>query len=68
MTTKKINLNIQGMHCGSCAKMIELELEDKAEKTNIDATTGKATIEFDDDKTSEKEIKNIILKIGYKIK
>ena len=59
--TKKIKLNIQGMHCGSCAKMIEMELEEK-----VDSISGKAEIDFDDDKISESEIKDIILKMGYK--
>ena len=49
------------MHCGSCAKMIEMELEEK-----VDSISGKAEIDFDDDKISESEIKDIILKMGYK--
>ncbi len=57
----KLKLNIQGMHCGSCAKMIEMELEEK-----VDSISGKAEIDFDDDKISESEIKDIILKMGYK--
>ncbi len=66
--TKKIKLNIQGMHCGSCAKMIEMELEEKVNKIKVDSISGKAEIDFDDDKISESEIKDIILKMGYKIK
>ncbi|MEK6859742.1 MAG: heavy-metal-associated domain-containing protein [Nanoarchaeota archaeon] len=64
---KKINLNIKGMHCASCSKLIKSELEDKGVKANIQ-DTGKALIEFDDKKISEQQIKDIITELGYKAK
>jgi len=66
--TKKLKLDIQGMHCQSCAKMIEIELEEKVNNIKINSVSGKAEMDFDEDKISEKEIKNIIFKMGYKIK
>ena len=63
---QKIKLIIKGMHCGSCAKMIEMELEDKVNMISINVEKGYADIEFDEKKISEDEIKKIITKLGYK--
>jgi copper chaperone CopZ len=62
----KIKINIAGIRSNSCSKMIELELEDKVKKIQVDSGTGKADIDFDESKINEKEIKNIILGLGYK--
>jgi copper chaperone CopZ len=59
---------IKGMHCNSCAMMIENELEDRGIKSKIDFANEKAEVEFDEKKISEKEIKKIIEKLGYNIK
>jgi len=64
--TKKIFL-IEGMHCTSCAKLIETELQNKVNSIKVDFERGKAFIDFDVDKISETRIKNIISKMGYKV-
>lgn len=63
---KKIKLTIEGMHCASCAKLIEMELKDKVKNISVNYETGNTIIEFDNNKISEDEIKNIIIKAGYK--
>lgn len=63
---KKIKLTINGMHCASCSKLIEIELKDKVKNISVNYETGNAIIEFDNNKISEDEIKNIIIKAGYK--
>ncbi len=63
----KIVLKIKGMHCESCAKLIESELEDDANKIKIDVKSGKAEIEFDEGRTSEKEIREKIKSRGYRV-
>lgn len=63
---KKI-FNIKGMHCASCSKIIEMELEGKVISSNIDPKSGKAIIDFDEKKISEKQIAEIITKAGYKV-
>ena len=55
------------MHCPSCSKIIEMELEGKVNSSNIDPKSGKAIIDFDDKKISEKKIIEIITKAGYKV-
>ena len=64
----KITLNIKGMHCASCSKIIEMELEDKIKKISVNHETGKAVINFDEKKISEKEIIDFINKLGYKVR
>ncbi len=61
----KKTFNIKGMHCSSCAKLVESELEDKVKKIQVDAVKGIAIVEFDERKISEKEICNIIVNLGY---
>jgi copper chaperone CopZ len=58
---------ISGMHCESCAKMIELELEGKVNSIKIDYKTGKAEIDFHETSISEAQIKKIINDLGYKV-
>lgn len=65
---KKIKLEIEGMHCASCGKLIEMELKDKVNKINIDSSKNTAEIDFDEKKINEKQIIEIITKLGYKAK
>ena len=48
---KKI-LKIKGMHCKSCEMLIKSELEDIGVKAEIEYSSGKAIVEFDESKTS----------------
>lgn len=65
---KKI-FKIQGMHCASCATMIDLDLEDL--KGIISAKTDYAkselSVEYDENLISEKEIIASIKKSGYSV-
>jgi Cu+-exporting ATPase len=47
---KKINLDIDGMHCGSCAILIEQTLRDKAgiQSANVNFSAEKASVVFDE--------------------
>ncbi len=65
MTKKK--LKITGMHCISCAMNIDGELEDtegvKCSNTNYAKEV--TEVEFDEEKLDEKQIIEIIKKVGY---
>ena len=61
---KKINLKIKGMHCSSCAKLIVSELEDKVAKLKVE-DNGNASVEFDEKRITEQQIKDIIKELGY---
>jgi len=63
---KRITINIEGMHCEACKKLIEMELTEKVEKVSVDLKNNKATVNFDVNKISKKEIIEIINQLGYK--
>ncbi len=65
---KKITLSILGIHCSSCVEIIRMNLEDQVKSFKANVLTGVSEIEFDEKKTSEKEIRNSIIKSGYKLK
>lgn len=60
----KTNLNIKGVHCSSCTKLIVMELQDKVKSVKVEEN-GKATIDFDEKKISLQQIKDIIKEAGY---
>jgi sulfite exporter TauE/SafE/copper chaperone CopZ len=63
---KKI-FKIKGMHCNSCAYLIENELKDKVNHISASYSKEQAEIDFDENNISENEIKEIIEKIGYEV-
>lgn len=64
---KKVTLPIQGMHCAGCAIAIEtLAKGDKAVKSAVaNYANEKATIEFDEKKTTLEKIAQNIARGGY---
>lgn len=62
-----MKFKIKGMHCNSCAQLIEKGLEDKVKSISASYSKGEADIDFDKDKISEKEIENVIKDLGYEI-
>ncbi|MBU2523076.1 MAG: sulfite exporter TauE/SafE family protein [Nanoarchaeota archaeon] len=65
---KSLNLKIRGMHCNSCASLIEKNLKDRVEKVSVSYSDENAKIDFRDNKISEKEIFDEIGKLGYHVK
>lgn len=65
---KKINLDIEGMHCSSCAMNIDFDLEDlegvKTAKTNY--AKQKCEVEFDENKITIEKVLKQVGKTGYK--
>ena len=64
--TKK-TFKIDGMHCTSCALLIESDLEDAGVTAVCNYAKQTLTVEFDDNKIDEKRIKDVVLKAGYQI-
>lgn len=56
---------IEGMNCASCAKMIELDLEDAGIKASCNYSQGLLEV---DKNTQEDNLRKILKKNGYKIK
>lgn len=67
---KKIKIQIEGIHCGSCKTLIETEVNalEGVKNINIDSKTGECSVEFDDQKISQTKIFETIEKLNYKVK
>ena len=65
---KKIKLNIEGMHCASCALNIERSLLKifGVKKASVILMLKKGMVECEDS-TSEEELKKAVAKVGYKV-
>lgn len=65
---KKILLNIEGMHCSSCAMSIDFDLEDlkgiNEARTNY--AKQKCEVEFNENKITIEEVLKQVQKTGYK--
>jgi len=55
------------MHCTSCALLIESDLEDAGVKATCSYAKQTLTVEFDETKIGEKNIKDVVAKAGYQI-
>jgi copper chaperone len=65
MTTK--TYKVDGMHCTSCALMIESDLEDVGVKATCNYPKQTLTVEYDEGNVSEKDIENTVKNSGYRI-
>ena len=64
---EKIELNIEGMHCGSCAVGIQMLTSqmDGVSSANVDYEKKKGIFEFDPAKASKDAIIKAIAELGY---
>ena len=65
---EKITLDIQGMHCGSCAVGIQMLTSqmDGVKSAEVSYDGKKGVFEFDPAKTSKDKIIKAIEELGYK--
>ena len=65
---KNINLKITGMHCASCAVIINkaLEKKDGVKSANVNFSLAKASVEFDEKKIKREDLIKIVQDVGYK--
>ena len=66
--TKKIQLNIEGMHCDSCAIGIQMVLQNTEGvlKSFVDYEKKLAEVEFDENKIKVENIIKAIEELNYK--
>ncbi|MGB0757346.1 MAG: heavy metal translocating P-type ATPase [Patescibacteria group bacterium] len=64
---KKIQLNIEGMHCASCVAHIEGDLKKKegVKSARVNFATETGQVEFDESQVSQEDIVQTIKKTGY---
>ena len=65
---EKAFLKVVGMYCTSCKPIVEKQLknEQAIKKIDIDYMTDSVTVEFDPSLISNREIKEMLEKSGYK--
>lgn len=63
----KRRFHITGMHCVSCSLLIEGELSDTGVEATCNYAGGYVDVFWDEKKVKEKEIINIITKLGYAV-
>jgi len=63
----KIEMNIEGMHCGGCATGIQMvtEMMDGVSSSFVDLNGKKGTFEYDASKVKPDAIIGEIAKLGY---
>lgn len=66
---RTIKFKVGGLHCESCKVLIETEVDILEGVLNVDLNynTKECKVEFDDEKTSEKDIFKSIKKLNYRI-
>jgi len=64
---KKVTLQVSGMHCASCAVIINKTLVKKegVKDANVNFSTSKATVEFDESKLQENDLIAAVKSAGY---
>ena len=69
MAAKKVQFNIEGMHCGSCAAGIKMVLDstDGVLKSSADYAQKSGEVEFDEEKVKWETIVKAIEELGYKV-
>lgn len=65
---EKLELNIEGMHCGSCAIGIQMLTSQMngVQSASVDYEAKKGMFEYDPTKTSKEAIVKAIEELGYK--
>ena len=67
---KQVDFTVEGMTCAACESHITHAVNELEGVLNIQTSfeTGNTTVEFDDSKTSEKEIEDAIRSTGYVVR
>ncbi len=66
---KKIDLNISGMHCASCAVLVDRSLKKLpgVKRSNVNYSTSRASIEYDETKVGKDKFIEKIKELGYSV-
>ena len=62
---KNETVNIKGMHCSSCASLIEGALKDEGVTAKVNVLKNEAKVSYDEKKINLKQIIQIIKDEGY---
>jgi copper chaperone CopZ len=69
MATETLNLRVQGMTCGNCARSVEKKLASTpgVTKVTVDLEGAAATVEYDVDLVQPEVITNAVRDLGYDV-
>lgn len=67
--SKTVTIKVEGMHCGGCSTSVEKKLKATAgvEEVKVSYETGEAWIKYDDQKTDEAKLREVIKSTGFKV-
>ncbi|MBS3075375.1 copper-translocating P-type ATPase [Candidatus Pacearchaeota archaeon] len=67
---QKLNLSVNGMHCQSCVTLLTkgIQKDPGVKNVNVNYATEKAFVEFDESKTNQDKIIQIVSGLGYSAK
>lgn len=63
----KKTYKVNGMHCNSCAMVIESDLEDAGVTAKVSYANETLDVDFDEKKVNEEKIKSVVKSAGYSI-
>jgi copper chaperone CopZ len=66
MATGKHIFRVDGMHCGSCALLIDDTLEDLPGVTSAQTKKGQSTVELDATQSGPQDVIRAIEELGYR--
>ena len=66
--SKSVTIKVEGMHCGGCSSSVEKKLKatEGVEEVRVSFEKGEAWVKFDDQKTSEAKLREVINSTGFK--
>ena len=65
---KKKTFNVEGMHCTSCAMVIESDLEDAGVKATCSYAKQTLEVEYDENMVNDEKIIQVVKNSGYTIR
>ncbi len=69
MASKTLNLTVQGMTCGNCARSVEKKLAGTpgVTKATVDLQGAQAAVEYDSDLVKPEVLVNAVRELGYEV-
>ncbi len=69
MAVLTLEMNVQGMTCGNCARSVERKLKSTngVTKAAVDLQGSKATVEYDADLVKPEALANAVRQLGFEV-
>jgi Cu+-exporting ATPase len=69
MSLQSVNLHVDGMTCGNCARTVERKLSAApgVSSVSVDLAANTARVEFDQERTKISDLVAVIERLGYRV-